>query len=172
MKTIALTLFAAAFGLAQTQHATSVNGEPAEKSAATSTPVTQAKKPAAPPKSSPTAAQAARAQSQTQSIPAGATQVEPNMYRYTDSNGKTWMYRQTPFGISRWEEGAVPAPQPTAKSDPVSVTDLGDSVRFDKKTPFGGSSWVRKKTELNDEEKALVDAQRQPAETNKATGEK
>ena len=41
-------------------------------------------------------------------IPAGAKLVEPNLYRYTDSNGKTWKYRQTPFGFSKWEETPLP----------------------------------------------------------------
>jgi hypothetical protein len=99
-----------------------------------------------------------------QSIPPGATLVEPNLYRYTDSSGKTWNYRQTPFGISRWEETSAPQPisQPAqAKSDPVVVTDLGDSYRFEKKTPFGASTWVRKKSELTDEEKTLTGGQAQ-----------
>ena len=40
-------------------------------------------------------------------------------------------------------------------SQPIAVTDLGDSFRFEKKTPFGASTWTRKKSELTDEEKAL-----------------
>ncbi len=84
--------------------------------------------------------------------------MEPNTYRYTDSSGKTWMYRQTPFGISRWEDSpAAATPQLAPQSQPTSVTDLGDSVRFERKTAFGVSQWVRKKTELTDEEKALVE---------------
>jgi hypothetical protein len=90
--------------------------------------------------------------------------VEPFTYRYTDTNGKTWMYRQTPFGLSKWEESSIPEPQtPAAKSEPVIVTDLGDSVRFEKKTPFGAGTWVRKKTELTDEEKAIVAGQPEPS---------
>ena len=34
-------------------------------------------------------------------IPKGATQVEPNLYRYTDAQGKTWFYRRFPFGVSK-----------------------------------------------------------------------
>ncbi len=114
----------------------------------------------------PTAPQKTQAQSQRQTIPAGATQVEPNLYRYTDSSGKTWNYRQTPFGISRWEETSTPAAQPTpAKPEPVVVTDLGDSYRFEKQTPFGKSSWVRKKSELTVEEKALTGGQPAPSTT-------
>jgi hypothetical protein len=171
MKTIALTLFAAALGLAQGTPPSTVpaTAQTPKYPARTASP---AQKPAAqnskgsPTKPSPD--QKAKAQSQTQSIPAGAAQVEPNLYRYTDSDGKTWNYRQTPFGISRWEEkpaSAQPTSQPNsqatpeakpAKSDPVAFTDLGDSYRFEKKTPFGTSTWVHKKTELNAEEKALI----------------
>lgn len=157
MKTIALTLLAAALGLAQdsTHAATSPAPKDSSKTAATAAK----KKPSQPAK--PTREQLAKAQqTQTQAIPAGAKLVEPNLYRYTDSNGKTWNYRQTPFGVSKWEEtpGASPHPAPEAAAppSPVVVTDLGDSYRFEKKTPFGHSSWTRKKSELTDEEKALA----------------
>jgi hypothetical protein len=160
MKTIALTVFAAALGFAQSSTSTSTPPPNTPKTDATATK----KKPPQPPKQAPkqTPEQEAKAQrTQTQSIPAGAKLVEPNLYRYTDSDGKTWNYRQTPFGISKWEETSTPASQSApessqAKSVPVVVTDLGDRYRFEKKTPFGQSSWTRKKTELTDEEKALT----------------
>jgi hypothetical protein len=44
-------------------------------------------------------------------LPAGATEVEPNLYRYTDAQGKTWMYRRTPFDrrlSSRWRRASMP----------------------------------------------------------------
>src|ERR1700686_4657622 len=37
-------------------------------------------------------------------IPQGAEEVGPNLFRYTDPQGKRWMYRNTPFGPSKWEE--------------------------------------------------------------------
>ncbi len=157
MKIITLTLFAAAVGMAQSQSSTPAAATPAgtaaaSKAAAKAPSNAPDKKPPQPSKPSP------GQKTGEQSIPAGAALVEPFLYRYTDSSGKTWMYRQTPFGVSKWEESSIPAPQaPVAKSEPVVVTDLGDSVRFEKKTPFGAGTWVRKKTELNDEEKALVD---------------
>jgi hypothetical protein len=36
------------------------------------------------------------------------------------------------------------------------VRDLGDSVEFQRRTPFGISKWVSKKTDLNDDEKELL----------------
>ncbi len=87
-----------------------------------------------------------------------AVEIEPNLYRYTDAQGKTWLARRTPFGFSRWEDKPVPV-QPAAQIDsapPIQAIDLGDSVRFQAKTPFGTSTWVRKKTELTVEEKELL----------------
>jgi hypothetical protein len=164
MKTIALTLFAAALGFAQSQPGTTapakdtttpVKKDKAKTAAPAQKPAAQNKKPAPLQAATPTPEQRAKAQAQTQPIPAGATLVEPNLYRYTDSGGKTWNYRQTPFGISKWEETSAPPPPPV-KNEPTVVTDLGDSYRFEKKTPFGASTWVRKKSELTDEEKALT----------------
>jgi hypothetical protein len=184
MKTIALTLFAAALGLAQSSPSTTAtpakDSTPAAPAAQNknAAPAAQNKKAAQSTKAStdPKApAQKAKAQESVQTIPAGAKQVEPNLYQFTDSSGKTWNYRQTPFGISKWEETAASA-QPVAppapaqstqkKADPVVVTDLGDSYRFERKTPFGASTWVRKKSELNDEEKALT----QSGDNSKAAG--
>src|SRR5215475_2776271 len=108
-KTIALMWIAAAILSAETKPAPAPKPQPAK---------TQASRPAAP------------------SIPEGAKQVEPYLYRYTDAQGKTWMYRQTPFGISKWEEGTVTQPVVPTKN-PIGVTDLGDSYRFETKTPFG-----------------------------------
>jgi len=159
MKTIALTLFAAALAFAQNSSNPKVDAIKARVAAARAAPVTQTKPPAPPPKTKPTNPQAT-----VPSIPAGAKEVAPNVYRYTDSNGKTWNYRRTPFGITKWDDAAVPPQRaPEAKSNPVTVTDLGDSYRFEKKTPFGGATWVRKKTDLTEDEKAMVDHSDQPA---------
>lgn len=163
MKTIALTLFAAVLSFAQSN---------------SSTTATPAKKTADQKKSQKTAAQKppAKLEPPVQTIPAGATQVEPNVYRYTDANGKTWNYRQTPFGINRWEQTSTPATEPVQqpvpqssspsmfqstqiKTEPITVTDQGDSYLFDKKTPFGHSTWTRKKSDVTDEEKAVINAQ-------------
>ena len=50
-------------------------------------------------------------------IPKGATEVEPNLFRYTDPQGKTWFYRRFPFGVSKWED--KPADQ-VAKEEPLA----------------------------------------------------
>ena len=136
MKTVMLILTASALLLAQ--------GLFAQDKA------TQERK--APPPSKPAAGAA------LQDIPAGAKEIEPGLYRYTDSQGKTWLMRRTPFGVGKWEDkpGDAPAAAPAPAPAPIAVTDLGDSYQFVRKTPFGESKWTKKKTELNDDEKALV----------------
>jgi hypothetical protein len=102
-------------------------------------------------------------------IPAGASQIGPQMWRYTGNDGKVWVYRRTPFGISKAEEKQL---KPISTEGLiVKTTDLGDSVRFEQQTPFGARAWTRKKTELNDNEKAWFERgstdQKAPAETVK-----
>src|SRR6267154_6461776 len=71
-------------------------------------------------------------------LPSGAKEVEPGLYRYTDPQGKTWMYRNTPFGLAKWEDKPVAATAPVVEPVvAVSTTDLGDSVQFVRQTPFG-----------------------------------
>jgi len=87
-------------------------------------------------------------------IPAGATQVEPGIYKFTDAQGKKWIYRQTPFGIGRSEDkpaevAAIPAAGPT-----IIATEDGDSVRFERPSPFGTRRWQKKKSDLDKEEQA------------------
>jgi hypothetical protein len=186
MKTIALSLFAAALACAQ---GTSTSTTPAASPVPKTTPKTTAKTAASAQKSGvpnkkpsqPAPPKKAVAQPPVQTVPAGAKQVEPNLYRYTDSNGKSWYYRQTPFGISKSEDTPASAPQPNpqpipepaaVKADPIVVTDLGDSYRFERKTPFGASTWVRKKSELSDAEKALAADQNTASDPNRNVNSK
>jgi hypothetical protein len=104
-------------------------------------------------------------------IPQGAEEVGPNLFRYTDPQGKRWMYRNTPFGPSKWEEkpgDQQPAPQAPSSAG-LTMTDLGDSVQFQRPTPFGPQKWVRKKSELTDDEKAAVALGTKPADAAKAS---
>jgi hypothetical protein len=88
-------------------------------------------------------------------IPSAAVQVEPNLYRYVDTNGKVWLYSRTPFGLSIRED--KPAIQSATHDDQlVTVTDLGESVRFERKTPFGTTIWVSKKSELTEGEQVML----------------
>jgi hypothetical protein len=96
-------------------------------------------------------------------VPAGAVKVDEYFYRYTDSKGKVWMYRETPFGVQKWEDKPTAAPPPIADTpNPVTTTDLGDKIKFERNTPFGPQIWTTKKSELSEYEKAMLN----PAKTS------
>jgi len=99
-------------------------------------------------------------------IPEGAVQIEQYAYTYTDSEGKEWLYRRTPFGVSRI------AREPHAAADPsglagvgtaashmpdITVTEKGDELQFEQPSPFGPRKWTKKKTELTSDEQAAWD---------------
>ncbi len=94
-------------------------------------------------------------------LPAGATMVEPGTYTFTDAQGKKWIYRKTPFGLARLEDkpADTPAPAPAA-SLVTSATEDGDIVRFERPGPFGMYRWQKKKTELDDDERAALNRSR------------
>jgi hypothetical protein len=79
-------------------------------------------------------------------------------YIWTDKQGKKWVYAKTPFGLTKF-----PAPDTASSSGPdLSTTkaiDKGDTVRFERPTPFGPTSWEKKKADLTDDERRLLDAQ-------------
>jgi hypothetical protein len=89
-------------------------------------------------------------------IPAGAKEVRPYTYSFTDAAGTKWMYRQTPFGLTKWQDSDIPKAAMPEQPNPVSAADLGDRIRFERKTPFGQYVWTKKKTELSGDEKGLL----------------
>jgi hypothetical protein len=109
-------------------------------------------------KKAPARGSAAQAAASAPTLPSGAKEVEPGLYRYTDAQGKTWLYRNTPFGLAKWEDkpAASTAPVPPPPAVAVTTTDLGDSVQFVRQTPFGPQKWTKKKTELTETEKEYL----------------
>jgi hypothetical protein len=89
-------------------------------------------------------------------LPAGAVEVEPYTYTYTDPKGVKWIYRKTPFGLARFED--KPAASTDAPAPPLgagmTATDNGDSVRFERPGPFGVYRWEKKKDDLTGDERA------------------
>ena len=92
-------------------------------------------------------------------IPAGAVKSDDGSYHYTDKSGKKWIYRQTPWGVSKAEDKPA-EPLPVERYDNVTATDAGDSVHFERPGPFGTYKWNRKKTELSDMEQAVWNRER------------
>ena len=93
-------------------------------------------------------------------IPKDATPVGDGSFRYVDKDGKKWIYRNTPFGVSKSEEHPV-APVVQTGEDPARSEDLGDTVRFTRPTPFGPKVWTKKKTEMDAYEKGIYDRDQQ-----------
>lgn len=102
------------------------------------------------------------AKAQEITIPADAVEVDAYTYRATDAKGKVWIYRKTPFGVSRTEDKPVLADDPKKAEDSkdqlihaTSAVEDGDSVRFTRESPFGRTEWRKKKTDLSEIEQAV-----------------
>jgi hypothetical protein len=95
-------------------------------------------------------------------IPNGAHSVSPGLYRWTDPQGKVWMYRQTPFGVSRWPEDEDNS-KLRVVAEETHATEVGDSIRFERPTPFGKQVWTRKKSDLDDTERMIWAHQQEKA---------
>ena len=120
-------------------------------SAAQATAATGAKSKAPAKKTAKTAAP------QPLTIPKDATANPDGTYSWTDAQSHKWLYVKTPFGITRTEVTQAPAEaNPLAG---VTAFDAGDKVRFERASPFGVTKWEKNKTDLTDEERALLTAQ-------------
>jgi len=94
-------------------------------------------------------------------IPRGAKQIEPNTWHHRDAQGQSWIYRKTPFGVVRYAEPATEAKAEEAIPQGMTAVEEGDSIRFERPTPFGKHRWTRKKTELTDLERKVWERERQ-----------
>ncbi|HTS27414.1 MAG TPA: hypothetical protein VMH81_16165 [Bryobacteraceae bacterium] len=90
-------------------------------------------------------------------IPARAVKGDDGSYRYTDRQGKKWIYRKTPFGIARVEDKPVDEAAEMARFENVKAVEDGDTIRFERPGPFGVYRWQRKKSELDETEQAVWD---------------
>lgn len=96
----------------------------------------------------------AKPSAQAPAIPPGAVEFEPGAYRFTDPTGKTWIYRKTPFGVMKFEDKTTNEPDTKGSLDNVKITEDGDTLWFEKPSPFGAFRWQKKKSELSEAEKA------------------
>ena len=112
-------------------------------------------------------------------IPAGAVKSPDGDYHYKDAQGKAWIYRQTPFGVTRAVDSlrttaptgpiqtpfgiskTAAAPPPAAPAgdptDHITATAQGDTIHFQKPTPFGITHWEKNKNDLTAEEQKVWD---------------
>jgi hypothetical protein len=99
---------------------------------------------------------------QRMTIPKDAVKNENGTYSYTDKQGKNWLYRDSPFGVMRTaalEPGADARPNPKQPTAAIKVIDKGDTVQFERATPFGPTRWEKKKSDLTDDERKMFDTQ-------------
>jgi hypothetical protein len=103
-------------------------------------------------------------ESTASTVPAGAAEISPGLFKHTDAAGKTWFYRKTPFGVVKSSEEVAAAPAqpegtPAPRGNPfgdakastdtaplVKAVEDGDSYKFERTTPFGPARWMRKKS--------------------------
>ena len=106
-------------------------------------------------------------------LPKEAVLVEPNTYTFTDAKGKKWIYRKTPFGLSRAEEKPSAAPETPAPPPGAGMTATaeGDTIHFERPSPFGVYRWDKKKADLTDDERAALERSQSSPETAKAKQE-
>lgn len=107
----------------------------------------------------PTAKKTTAAKKTTESpfltIPKDAVRNPDGTYTYTDQAGKKWSYWNSPFGVMRSE-----VKPPSSEAMPgATTTDKGDTVRFERMTPFGPMGYERKKSEMTDAERSLFESQ-------------
>ena len=102
--------------------------------------------------------------------PTPKRELEPGSTRITDENGKRWILKKTPFGVSKLPDDSPEAgtARRAETSMGVKAFDAGDSVRFERMTPFGKASWTKKKDDLDDSEQAAWNAARRKAAASAA----
>jgi hypothetical protein len=101
----------------------------------------------------------------TVTIPKDAVRNANGSYTYTDKDGKKWLYRESPFGVikSAVQDDADSPKATAAPHTAASATraiDKGDTVQFERASPFGTIKWEKKKSELTDEERKIVEEQK------------
>ena len=120
-------------------------------------------------KKSQTSKAAPAAESKRDAIPPDAKEIEPGVWRWKDDKGKTWILRRSPFGVMRGEEKPEKPKADAEADDPAAalkVIEEGDHLRFERRTPFGVSRWMKKKTELDElEQRAWEREQKRRRET-------
>lgn len=88
-------------------------------------------------------------------LPAGAEKIEEGVWRAKDAQGRTWIYKKTPFGLIRMEEQAA-APQAAAAAVRV-VEARGEEAVFERQTPFGRRTWSKRLGDLDEEERRALE---------------
>jgi hypothetical protein len=105
------------------------------------------------------------------SVPKDAVKNADGTWNYTDKQGRKWVYVNTPFGIMKTDVTDAETRPASAPSTATKVIDKGDSVRFEQPGPFGPIAWEKKKSDLTDQERQMVDAQQNQSQPQTAKPE-
>jgi hypothetical protein len=78
----------------------------------------------------------------------------------TQKDARGVVEKKTPFGTAKYEEKAEPEREKEAPPSDMHATEDGDTVRFERRMPFGIYRWTKKKNELDETERAVVERER------------
>jgi hypothetical protein len=107
-------------------------------------------------------------------LPAGAKQVAPNEWEYTDAQGKKWLYRRTPFTLAKLALADNPQTAQETEWDrnlveSTTAVEMGDSIQFTRPGLFGMLKWTANKNRLDPMEKQVWEReQRKKAQASTA----
>jgi hypothetical protein len=113
---------------------------------------------------------AAPAAAKALELPANAKPNGVNQWTHTDDQGQEWIYKRTPFGLTRLPKpGSALAnaqgqnAMPSRLHEGISVREDGDTVHFSRVGPFGPMKWSKKRDELSEAEQAAIVQSRRAA---------
>lgn len=102
-------------------------------------------------------------------LPADAKKIGEGVWEHTDAQGKAWVYKQMPFGLTKIAKADLDARSNVSLPDGMSVTaEAGGKYKFSRRTPFGPVSYVKAEDELSEMERAVVAAMNRKAQTQAA----
>ncbi len=87
-------------------------------------------------------------------VPQGAQAQKDGTWRFTDANGQRWIYRDTPFGITRVPDSVKEEPVQEQTAG-MKASEVNGQVHFERPGPFGPVRWVRAKDEMTDAERKV-----------------
>ena len=119
-----------------------------------------------------TAAKAPVKKAESVTLPAGAKPVADGAWEFTDAQGKQWVYKQMPFGLTKISKAELDARSSTALPEGISVVEQNGVYKFTRKTPFGGVNYTKKVEELSEVERAVVAAMNRKSATKETAVKK
>jgi hypothetical protein len=90
------------------------------------------------------------------SIPTDAVEVEPGLFEAKDETGKVWHYTRTPFGVRKFPPERLKDTTAVEAARIAVLSQDGETVKFERKTPFGTTAWSKSKDKLNAAEKLAL----------------